>query len=92
MRIPLREKVEIEDLGNHPASTVIQLGLVLAGQMDGAAVTADPKRKDCYEVAHGANVYYVYVSRFSGIVSLIAAWKNVRWPNLELSVAAAVHP
>jgi hypothetical protein len=80
------EVLEIEDLGNHPALTVINLGILLAGEVD---VTPDPKRKDFYEMESGSAVYYIYVSPVTGTISLIATWRNVTGPMPQLAVAAA---
>jgi len=74
MRMKFGEVFEIEDLGNHPAETVIRLGILLAGTVN---ITPDPKRKDFYEIYGGSIVYYVYVSPLSGTISLLATWRNV---------------
>jgi len=74
MRMKFGEVLEIEDLGKHPAETVISLGILLAGTVN---VTPDPKRKWFYEIEGGSAVYYVYVSPSSGRISLIASWENV---------------
>ena|SRR5215469_15112720 len=74
MRMKFGEVFEIEDLGNHPAETVICLGILLAGTVN---VTSDPKRKDFYEIYGGLIVYYVYVSPLSGKISFLASWRNV---------------
>lgn len=74
MRMTFGEVFEIEDLGNHPAGTVISLGILLAESL---SVTPDPKRKCFYEIEGGSTVYYVYVSPFSGTISLLATWRNV---------------
>jgi hypothetical protein len=87
MRMNFGPVLEIEDLGNHHAATVIQLGILLAGTVD---VVADPKRKGVYEVAGGSMVYYIYVSPVSGIISLLACWTNVAQCVPQLTVAGAV--
>ena len=86
MRMNFGEVLEIEDLGNHPALTVITLGVLLAGEVD---VTPDAKRKDFYEMESGSTVYYIYVSPVTGTISLIATWKKVTGPPMpQLAVAA----
>ena len=65
--------LDIEDLGRHPAATVIRLGIVLAGTVN---ASPDPKRKNFYEVKDGASTYYIYVSPVTSTISLIAAWEN----------------
>jgi hypothetical protein len=87
MRMNFGPVLEIEDLGNHHAATVIQLGILLAGSVD---VVADPKRKGVYEVEGGSMVYYIYVSPVSGTISLLACWTNVPRRVSQLRVAGAV--
>jgi hypothetical protein len=89
MRMNFGEILEIKDLGNHPAVTVINLGILLAGTVN---VTPDPKRKGFYEVESGSTVYYICVSRPKGTILLLATWKNVVPPVPQLDVAAAAHP
>lgn len=67
------ERVAIQDLGNHQAQQVVTLALQLAGDVE---VQPDPKRKSFYEVEAGASVYYIHVSPVSGIIYLLAVWKN----------------
>ena len=86
MRMNFGEVFEIQDLGDHPALTVITLGILLAGEVD---VTPDPKRKDFYEIESASTVYYIYVSPVTGKISLIATWKNVTRPMPQLDVAGA---
>jgi hypothetical protein len=74
MRLNFGDRLEIQDLGNHPAWTVIKLGILLAGGVD---ARPDLKRKDLYEVESVATVYYIYVSPVTGTISLIATWKKV---------------
>jgi hypothetical protein len=83
-------KVEIEDLGRHSAGTVIGLGILLAGCVE---ATPDRKRKGFYEVEDCATVYYIYVSRVSGKISLLASWKKLRipTPRFNAGVAAQAH-
>jgi len=75
MRINFGEKLEIQDLGNHPAATMINLAFLLSGEVN---ATPDPKRNDLYEIENGSTVYYVYKSPFSGTIFLIATWKKMR--------------
>ena len=86
MRMNFGPRLEIEDLGNHRAATVISLGILLAGTVD---VMPDPKRKGFYEVEGGPTVYYIYVSPSSRRISLLACWpKVVRFvPQLDLACA-----
>jgi len=89
MRMNFGEVVEIEDLGKHPAATVVNLGILLAGTV---SATPDPKRKHFYEIeggvtsrsVFGSTVYYVYLSPFSGKIFLIASWKNILPPMPQL--------
>lgn len=73
MRMNFGPLLEIKDLGNHHAATVISLGILLAGTV---TVMRDPKRKNVYEVEGGSTVYYIYVSPVSGTISLLACWTN----------------
>jgi hypothetical protein len=75
----------IEDLGNHPATTVIRLGILLAGAVN---LTPDPKRKQFYEVEGGSTVYYIHVSPVSGTIYLLATWQNVVARRSQLYEAA----
>ena len=67
------EAFEIRDLGNHSAGTVMTLALLLAGT---AEVRPDPKRKNFYEVEGRSEVYYIHVSPVTGIIYLLAVWRN----------------
>jgi hypothetical protein len=89
MRVNFGEVLEIEDLGNHSALTVIRLGLLLAGTVN---VTPDPKRKDFYEIEDARTFYYIYVSPVTGTISLIAAWRNIVQPGPHGDVALAAGP
>jgi hypothetical protein len=80
MKMNFGEVFEIEDLGNHPAETVIRLSILLAGAVN---ATPDPQRKYFYEVDGGPTVYYIYVSPLSGKISLLASWANAMRPTLE---------
>jgi hypothetical protein len=80
------EVLTIEDLGNHSAAAVISLGILLVGAVN---VTPDPKRKCFYEIEGGQTVYYIYVSPFSRTISLLASWRKLVRPVLQLDVAAA---
>jgi hypothetical protein len=88
MRMNFGEVLDIEDLGMHSASTVVRLGIALAGSVN---VTPDPKRKNFYEVKEGATSYYIYVSPVTATISLIAAWQNKaqQMPQLHFCAAAA---
>ncbi len=80
------EVFEIEDLGNHPAVTVVRLGILLAGAVN---VTPDLKRAHFYEIEGWPIVYYIYVSPWSRTISLIASWRNLVQPVQELEIAEA---
>ena len=68
------QKLEIQDLGNHPAVTVISLGILLAGTVN---VTPDPKRKGFYELQGGSTIYYVCALPAGGTIFLLATWRVV---------------
>ena len=85
MRINFGQQIEIQDLGNHPAVTVISLGVLLAGTVN---VMPDPKRKGFYEVQSGSTVYYISTLPKSGTVFLLATWRNLLPPVANLEVAA----
>ena len=86
MRVNFGEVLEIKDLGNHPAVTVIRLGILLGGTVD---VAPDPKRKNFYDVEDGSTVYYIHVSPASGTIFLLASWRNLvrEVPQLDLVTA-----
>jgi hypothetical protein len=84
MKMNFAEVFEIEDLGNHPAATVISLSILLAGTVN---ATPDPKRKYFYEVEESGTVYYIYLSPWSGKISLLASWANAVRPSPEPEVA-----
>lgn len=86
MRLNLGEVLIIEDLGKHSATTVISLGLHLAGATD---VTPDLKRKNFYEVGRGRTVYYIHVSPVTATVFLLATWENLPASQAELRMASA---
>jgi hypothetical protein len=82
MRMNFGQQIEIQDLGNHNVGTVVSLSVLLAGDVN---VIPDPKRKHLYEIVSISTSYYVYVSPSSGIIFLVATWKNsVRYPNWKL--------
>jgi len=87
MRMNFGPVLEIEDLGNHHAATAIELGILLAGDVD---VVADPKRQGVYEVDGGSTVYYIYVSPASGTISLLACWTNVARDVPHLALAGSM--
>ena len=69
----IEEGLNIRDVRNHPAETIDTLRQLLAS---GAHVEADPKRPDFYELHHGADVFYIYVSPVTGQILLLATWTN----------------
>lgn len=88
MRMKFGELLDVEDLGNYSARTVINLVILLAGEVN---ATPDPKRKHLYEIESASTVYYIYVSPFTGKIYLIGAWKksNHRLPLFDDAVVAA---
>lgn len=74
MRMNFGRVINIEDLGKHPAATVIGLGILLAGTVN---VTPDPKRKGFYEVDGGRTVYYIHMTSSNRTIFLLATWENV---------------
>ena len=87
MRMNFGEVLKIEDLGNHSATTVIGLGILLAGTVN---VTPDSKRKGFYNVENGSTVYYIHVSPVSGTIFFLAASENLAAPQAELRMADSV--
>ena len=77
MLATIDSNVQIEDLRNHPAETVITLRGLLAG---GATLIPDAKRRGFYEVESGALVYYIHVSPVTGNILLLATWPNEAVP------------
>jgi hypothetical protein len=86
MLINFGQEVEIEDLGNHPAETLMKLQDGLIG---GVTVTPDPKRTGFYEFESDSIVYYIHVSPVSGTIFLLATWRNVAASSPELDVAGS---
>jgi hypothetical protein len=74
MRMNFGRVIKIEDLGKHPAATVIGLGILLAGTVN---VTRDPKRKAFYEIDGGRTVYYIHAASSSRTIFLLATWEKV---------------
>jgi hypothetical protein len=70
-----RQKLQIEDLRNHPTETLMLLGELLAS---GADLMPDPKRPGFYEVEDDGRVYYFNVARPSGKILLLATWPSER--------------
>jgi len=67
------QSIQIEDLRNHGAKTVMTLKRVLAC---GAKVSPDPKRAGFYEVESRSTVYYIYAPTLNGKVTLLATWPS----------------
>jgi hypothetical protein len=67
------EALDIRDIRNHPAEAIDTLRHLLAS---GAHVAADPKRPNFYELAHGPEVFYIYVTPGTGQILLLATWSN----------------
>jgi hypothetical protein len=74
MRMNFGRVIKIEDLGKHPAATVIGLGILLAATVN---VTPDPRRKAFYEIDGGRTVYYIHVAPSNRTVFLLATWEKV---------------
>jgi hypothetical protein len=87
MRMNFGEVYEIEDLGNHPAVTVIELGLLLACDVH---VTPDPGHKEFYEIDSVRTTYCVYSRPTATTIFLIAALGKTGWPMPELAIATNV--
>jgi|SRR5215469_3905384 len=85
MRMNFGPKIEIRDLGNHPAVTVISLGFLLAKTVN---VMPDPKRKGFYEVQGNSTIYYIWALPGGGTIFLLATWRNFLPPVANLEVAA----
>lgn len=81
------EVLNIEDLGNHSAATVISLGILLAGTVN---VRPDPKRKRLYEIDGDRTVYYVYVSPVTGTIFFLASWENCAASRSQVGIADSV--
>ena len=67
------EVLDIRDIRNHPAKTIDTLRQLLAS---GAHLAADPKRPNFYELEHGPEVFYIYVTPGTGQILLLATWSN----------------
>lgn len=76
-------ELEIEDLRNHSQEMITRLRDVLAC---GANVVPDPKRPGFYEVKLRGQLYFIYISRNTGKVSLIAGWN--RQESLQAEIEA----
>lgn len=85
MKMNFGGNLEIQDLGNHPAASVIALGILLAGSVD---ATPDLKRKGFYEIRAGATVYYICESSRSGLIFLLAIWRIAMPPAAEIELIA----
>lgn len=85
MRINFGQQIEIQDLGNHPAVTVISLGVLLAGTVN---AMPDPKRKGFYEAQGGSTIYYIWALPEGGTIFLLATWRNLLPPVAHLELAA----
>jgi hypothetical protein len=80
----LRNDIQIEDLGNHPAATVAGLQNLLTGN---PTVAPDPKRMGFYEVEGRALTYYIHVSPVTGKILLLATWPNKTLPHAATQTA-----
>jgi hypothetical protein len=75
MVMRVEQEANIRDLRKHPTETVETLRQLLAS---GARVQADPKRPHFYELEHGGEVFYIYVSPVTGEILLLATWTDDR--------------
>jgi len=82
MVMHFEQEPNIRDLRNHPPETLETLRRLLAS---GARVEADPKRPNFYELQHGPEVFYIYLSPVTGQILLLATWTS------EDSAAAQSH-
>jgi hypothetical protein len=73
---PERE-LEIEDLRNHSQEMISHLRDVLSR---GANVIPDPQRPGFYEVKLRGQLYFIYISPYTGKVLLIAGWSHESVP------------
>ena len=80
----LRNDIQIEDLGNHPAATVAGLQNLLASNPN---VAPDPKRAGFYEVEGRTVTYYIHISPVTGKILLLAAWPNQALPHAATQTA-----
>ena len=80
----LRDDIQIEDVGSHPAEAVAALQELLA---DRARIAPDPKRAGFYEVEGRTLTYYIHVSPVSGKILLLATWPNEGAPQGAIQAA-----
>ena len=73
MVMHFEQEPNIRDLRNHPPEMVETLRRLLAS---GARVEPDPKRPNFYELQHGSEVFYIYLSPATGQILLLATWTN----------------
>jgi hypothetical protein len=88
MVINFGHELQIEDLRNHCAGTVMRLRDLLIGAVK---VTPDSKRRDFYEFESDSTVYYIHRSPVTGTVFLLATWPSVAAPSLEF-ISTVEHP
>jgi len=85
MVMHFEQEPNIRDLRNHPEETVETLRRLLAS---GARVEADPKRPNFYELQHGAEVFYIYLSPATGQILLLATWTSETSATVQNHLAA----
>ncbi len=73
MVLRLSETPKIEDIRRHPAELVEKLSALLVA---GAKATADPRRKNFYELENCSRVFYIHISPHNGKVYLLATWEK----------------
>jgi len=77
MMFRMNGPVRIDNLRHYPAATVERLRSLLT---QGAMATADPRRKNFYDLEAEEGNYYIHVSP-TGTVLLLARWQ--RTPALQ---------
>lgn len=70
MLLKLDGKITVEDLLNHTPESVEELQGLLAR---GVSASADPHRKDFYEIEHDFRVFYIHICPNKKVL-LLAMW------------------
>jgi len=84
MVLRLNQNLTIENPQHYSKDDVEKLRALL---VSGAEFLPDPHRKDFYEVANGARMFYIHVSPVSGTVFLLATWQKSAVPRKTPSAA-----
>jgi hypothetical protein len=77
MALMMEQMPLIEDPRNHSDQTRDRLGRLLAG---GAALRPDARHAGLFEIEDRDQVFYVFVSRPTGKVTLLAVWDKAAEP------------